>query len=67
MQLAGNAFNGSVVAACLIALMTVTPWDGLNDGCSADASDGEHIVDSDAAESIADDSEVESCPTPVTD
>ena len=67
MQLAGNAFNGGVVAACLIALMTVTPWNGLNDGCSADASDGEHVVDSDAAESIADDSEVESCPTPVTD
>ena len=45
MDLAGNAFNGAVVAACLTALAMVAPWPEIFEqdceGSSCDAGEGE--------------------------
>lgn len=67
MQLAGNAFNGGVVSACLIACMTVMPWDDVH--VPPDMSDVSEDLEGEESEeaSAGEFSPVESGGTPETD
>jgi alkylated DNA nucleotide flippase Atl1 len=61
MMLAGNAFNAGVVAACLTALLTTTPWADVM-SCDGE-SESPANEDAESAESVLDE-ELISCATP---
>ena len=66
MQLAGNAFNGGVVSACMIASKAVLPWSDLyrpSVEIVSDDAGGEESEEGEETEI----SDIESAATPVSE